>query len=152
MARRKRKERPSVAQPDRLAKEIQAVLSDGLVKPKYRVPYRQRTSSYDGHCSHAAEAYRYLAKPRSGDLTVMNRTYDGHSHWWLVDSRGRIIDLTLGSDDKPGRFPYEQGTPRTFRRGKGRTGLSLAADEVVERVERARARKRPSSKQSPRRG
>lgn len=136
-----RRKRPAVADPDRLAKEIQAVLSDGLIKPRYRVRASERRSTYNGHCYHASEAYLYLASSRTRSLTPMNRSQGGESHWWLLDAHGKVIDLTLAPGDKPGRFPYEEGVRRSFRKGKGRDGLSEAAEEVVERVQRARARR-----------
>ena len=139
MATRKRT-RVEVAPSDRLAREIQAVLSDGLIKPEYQVD-RSGRAGYDGHCYHAAEAYRYLS-PRGHALTVMNRKDEEHSHWWLVDERGRVIDLTYGPDDKRSRYQYQLGRARTFLKGKGRDGLSWRAEEVVERVERARGRRR----------
>jgi hypothetical protein len=71
----------------------------------------------------------------------MHLTHGGMSHWWLQTDDGEIIDITL-VDDEVSSFPYDEGKPKRFLRGSSGGRLSWRAAEIVERVERARGRRR----------
>jgi hypothetical protein len=133
-------ERPELAPLNRLSKEIQAVLSDGLIEPKYRSSTRD-AARYDGHCYAASEAYFHLAGGVDARLKPMQCNARGASHWWLLDRKGRVIDLTVGPKDRD-EYPYEHGTHRSFLSTP--TGMSWRAGEIIERVQRARARRKNS--------
>jgi hypothetical protein len=65
----------------------------------------------------------------------MQLRHRGKSHWWLEDSDGRVIDLTLGPREKSA-FPHHRGHRRTFRRTP--VGISRRGRTVVDRVKAAR--------------
>ena len=84
------KVRPAPA--DKLKREVQAVLTDELAQDQYRSGF----GKFDGFAYVGAEAYFHLAGGWDAGLRPMQLKYRGKSHWWLVDSSGRVIDLTLG--------------------------------------------------------
>jgi hypothetical protein len=122
--------RPSnpLAPADKLKKEIQAVLTDELRSDEHRLGHGR----YDGFAYPAAEAYFHLAGGYAAGLHPMHLKYRGKSHWWLEDSKGRVIDLTLAPRETSG-FPYHRGRRRPFRYTPA--GVSLRAYRIVERVE-----------------
>jgi hypothetical protein len=65
----------------------------------------------------------------------MQLKYRGKSHWWLLDSAGRVVDLSLGARETS-KFPYHRGRRRTFRYTPA--GISRRAQTLVERVLSAR--------------
>ncbi len=90
---------------------------------------------YDGFAYVAAEAYFHLAGGYDAGLQPMQLKYRGKSHWWLLDSEGRVIDLTLAPRETS-NFPYHRGKRRPFRYTPA--GISRRAQTVVERVLSAR--------------
>jgi hypothetical protein len=120
-----------LAPADSLKREIQAVLSDELRNDKHRTGHGR----YDGFAYPAAEAYFYLAGGRDAGLTPMQLRRRGRSHWWLLDSDGRIIDLTLGPRETSD-FPYDRGHRRPFRYTPA--GISDRARVIVSRVQQSR--------------
>src|SRR5689334_14023048 len=122
---------PVLAPADKLKREVQSVLTDDLVVAKYR----DGVGRFDGHSYCAAEAYWRLAGGKESGLQPMQCKYEGVSHWWLRDGKGRVIDLALGRGEKS-TFPYEDGTPRGFRYTP--KGMSNRAATIVQRVREAR--------------
>jgi hypothetical protein len=122
----------SLAPADKLKREIQAVLTDDLRSNEHRLGHGR----YDGFAYPAAETYFHLAGGHEAGLHPMHLKYRGKSHWWLVDSEGRVIDLTLAPGDTSD-FPYHRGRRRSFRYTPA--GISRRAQTVVERVRAARA-------------
>ena len=116
-----------LAPADELKCEIQAVLTDELRSEEHRVG----RGRYDGFAYPAAEAYLHLAGGYDADLHPAHLKYRGRSHWWLMDTEGRIIDLTL-APRQTSDFPYQRGTRRPFRYTPA--GLSRRAQTIVERV------------------
>jgi hypothetical protein len=112
----------SLAPADKLKREIQAVLTDDL-------------DVGQGFAYVAAEAYFHLAGGYDAGLHPMQLRRRGKSHWWLVDSSGRVIDLTLGPRESSS-FPYHRGKRRPFRYTPA--GISRRAQTIVERVKAAR--------------
>jgi hypothetical protein len=112
----------SLAPADKLKREIQAVLTDDL-------------DAGQGFAYVAAEAYFHLAGGHEAGLHPMQLRRRGKSHWWLVDSAGRVIDLTLGARERSS-FPYHRGKRRPFRYTPA--GISRRAQTIVERVKAAR--------------
>ena len=86
-------DRASLAPADKLKREIQAVLTDELAQDQYRSGF----GKFDGFAYVAAEAYFHLAGGYDAGLQPMQLKHRGKSHWWLVDSEGRVIDLTLAA-------------------------------------------------------
>ncbi len=129
-----RTDRPRLAPADSLKREIQAVLraDDGSLAD---ARYAGGPGRYDGYGYVAAEAYFHLAGGRDAGLRPMQLEHRGQSRWWLVDERGRVIDLALGRGERPD-FPYERGVPRPFRGTKA--GISRGAQTIVDRVLAAR--------------
>ena len=123
--------RPPLAPADKLKREIQAVLTDELAQDRYRSGFGR----FDGFAYVAAEAYFHLASGYDAGLHPMQLKYRGKSHWWLVDSEGRVIDLVLGPRETS-RFPYHRGKRRPFRYTPA--GISRRAKAIVERVRAAR--------------
>ena len=95
--------RPSnrLAPADKLKREIQAVLTDELRSDEHRIGHGR----YDGFAYVAAEAYFHLAGGYDAGLHPMHLKYRGKSHWWLIDPKGRVIDLTLAPRETSS-FPY----------------------------------------------
>ena len=121
----------SLAPADKLRREIQAVLTDELAQDQYRTGHGR----FDGFAYVAAEAYFHLGGGYEGGLQPMQLKHRGKSHWWLVDSDGRVIDLTLGPRETSS-FPYHRGKRRPFRYTPA--GLSRRAQTILERVKAAR--------------
>ena len=134
---------PRFAPPDRLKRLVQAVLSDNLVKSTYRVDWSDRHARkyprFEGHCYAATEAYWYLRGGDASGLQPRQRTdEDGWSHRWLETADGQIVDLTIadGEERKLKRYPYDEGRNLRFIKSKG--PISARAQEVVDRVARAK--------------
>jgi hypothetical protein len=121
----------SLAPADKLKREIQTVLTDELRSDEHRIG----RGRYDGFAYVAAEAYFQLAGGSDAGLHPMHLKYRGKSHWWLVDSQGRVIDLTIGPRETSS-FPYHRGKRRPFRYTPA--GISRRAQTIMERVEAAR--------------
>ncbi|HSD25324.1 MAG TPA: hypothetical protein VLB79_13470 [Solirubrobacterales bacterium] len=121
----------NLAPADELKREIQAVLTDELRSEEHRLGHGR----YDGFAYPAAEAYFHLAGGHDANLHSMQLKHRGRSHWWLVDSKGAIIDLTVAPREFS-EFPYDRGRRRPFRHTPA--GLSRRARTIVERVRTAR--------------
>ncbi len=126
-----RSQNRSLAPADKLKREVQGVLTDEVRSDEHRVGHGR----YDGFAYVAAEAYFHLAGGYDAGLHPVHLKYRGKSHWWLVDSEDRVIDLTLAPREKSD-FPYRRGTRRPFRYTPA--GLSRRAQTIVERVKAAR--------------
>jgi hypothetical protein len=124
-------DRAPLAPADKLKREVQAVLTDELRSDGHRLGHGR----YDGFAYPTAEAYFHLAGGYDAGLQPTQLKYRGKSHWWLLDSEGRVIDLTLGPRETSS-FPYHRGRRRPFRYAPA--GISRRAQTVVERVLSAR--------------
>ena len=120
-----------LAPADRLKREIQGVLTDELRSAEHRLG----RGRYDGFAYPAAEAYFHLAGGSAAGLQPMHVKHRGKSHWWLLDSQDRVIDLTIAPRESSD-FPYHRGKRRPFRYTPA--GLSRRAQTIVERVRSAR--------------
>lgn len=122
--------KPKLAPADPLKRAIQAVLreDDGSLADDR---YRGGGGTFDGYGYVAAEAYWHLAGGKESGLRSMQLARGGTSRWWLVDEKGRVIDLALGRGEKSS-FPYENGLVRAFRGTEA--GISRGAKEIVGRV------------------
>ena len=120
-------DRAPLAPADKLKREIQAVLTDELRSDEHRIGHGR----YAGFAYIAAEAYFHLAGGYDAGLHAMQLKHRGKSHWWLLDSEGRVIDLTLAPRETSS-FPYHRGKRRPFRYTPA--GLSRRAQTIVERV------------------
>ena len=116
-----------LAPADELKKRIQAVLTDDLRSDEHRLGHGR----YDGFAYPAAEAYFHLGGGYAAGLHPMHLKHRGTSHWWLEDSDGRVIDLTVAARESSA-FPYERGKRRPFRYTPA--ALSRRAQTIVERV------------------
>ena len=116
-----------LAPADKLKREVQAALTDELAQDQYRSGFGR----FDGFAYVAAEAYFHLAGGYDAGLQPIQLKRRSKSHWWLVDSDGRVIDLTLGARESSS-FPYQRGRRRPFRHTPA--GLSRRAQTIVERV------------------
>jgi hypothetical protein len=117
----------SLAPADKLKREIQAVLTDELRSDEHCIGQGR----YDGFAYPAAEAYFHLAGGHDAGLHPMQLKHRGKSHWWLLDSDGRVIDLTLAPRETSS-FPYHRGKRRPFRYTPA--GISRRGQTIVERV------------------
>jgi hypothetical protein len=122
-----RSQNRSLAPADKLKRAIQAALTDELHSDTHRNGYGR----YDGFAYVAAEAYFHLAGGYDAGLQPMHLKYRGKSHWWLVDSEGHVIDLTLAARETSD-FPYHRGKRRPFRYTPA--GASRRALTIIERV------------------
>ncbi len=117
----------ALAPADKLKREVQAALTEELAQDQHLGGFGR----FDGFAYVAAEAYFHLAGGYDAGLLPMQLKYRGKSHWWLLDPKGRVIDLTLGPRETS-RFPYHRGHKRVFRYTPA--GISRRAQTVVERV------------------
>jgi hypothetical protein len=117
----------SLAPADKLKRKIQAVLTDELRSDEHRIGHGR----YEGFAYIAAEAYFHLAGGYDVALQPMQLKHRGKSHWWLLDSEGRVIDLTLAPRETSS-FPYHRGRRRPFRYTPA--GISRRARTIVERA------------------
>jgi hypothetical protein len=122
-----RQKKVSLAPPDSLKREIQAVLTHELAQDQYRRGHGR----YDGFAYVAAEAYFHLAGGYDAGLQPMQLKHRGKSHWWLLDPSGRVIDLTLGPRETSS-FPYHRGRRRPFRHTPA--GISRRTQAIVDRA------------------
>ena len=120
-----------LAPADKLKREIQRTFDPDSARPKYKSGFGR----FDGLAYIGAEAYCHLAGGYDSGLRPMQLKYRGRSHWWLVDSQGRVVDMVLGSRETS-KFPYDRGKRRPFRYTPA--GISRAAQELVDRVREAR--------------
>ena len=127
----KRQAKPKLAPADPLKREIQAVMD-----PADAGEHRSGFGRFDGFAYAAAEAYFHLAGGKDAGLHPAQLKYRGRSHWWLVDSEGRVIDMVLGPRETS-KFPYERGAKRPFRFTPA--GISKAGSAIVARVLAARS-------------
>jgi hypothetical protein len=137
---------PPFAEPDQLKLLVQSVLSDNLIKRKYRTDWTRnaakRVPRFEGHCYAACEAYLFLKGGERSGLHPRQLTLEDDagkwSHRWLETSDGQIIDLTIGIGDerKMWDYPYEDGRQLGFMPSKG--AVSVRAQEIIDRVKRAR--------------
>jgi hypothetical protein len=127
-----RQAKPTLAPADKLKREIQAALTDELRSDEHRLGHGR----YDGFAYPAAEAHFHLAGGYAAGLRPMHLKHRGKSHWWLLDSQGRVIDLTLAPRETSD-FPYHRGKRRPFRYTPA--GLSRRGQTIVERVRANRA-------------
>jgi hypothetical protein len=111
-----------LAPADKLKREVQAALTEDV-------------DAGQGFAYVAAEAYFHLAGGYDAGLHPMQLKFRGKSHWWLVDSDGRVIDLVLGPRERSS-FPHHRGKRRPFRYTPA--GISRRAQTIVERVRAAR--------------
>ena len=142
MKRRRRAPRPRLAPLDDLARAVQRVLREN--PPEIKPEYAEGVAQFDGHCYAASEAYFHLANLNGRELQPMQLRRGTSSHWWLVDDKGRVVDLTLGRNDRPRPgddpgYPYEDGVARPFRWTKD--GPSRRARHIMEAVEPGSARR-----------
>jgi hypothetical protein len=126
-----RSAKPALAPADKLKRDIQAALDDDLRSDEHLLGHGR----YDGFAYPAAEAYFHLAGGYAAGLTPMHLKHRGLSHWWLLDNRGRVIDLALAPRETSD-FPYHRGQRRPFRYTPA--GLSRRARTIVERVRASR--------------
>jgi hypothetical protein len=73
-----------------LIRRIQRVLTSDLLSKKYAA----ETHPLGGHCYVAAEALFHAMGGKEAGLTAYVASYDGCTHWWLQDARGRKYDPT----------------------------------------------------------
>jgi len=128
-----RPHKPALAPADELKREIQAVLTEELRSDEYRLGHGR----YDGFAYVAAEAYFHLAGGYDAGLCPMQLRHRGTGHWWLLDSEGKVIDLTLGPRERS-NLPYQRGKRRPFRYTP--LGISRRAKAIVDRVKARRKR------------
>jgi hypothetical protein len=119
--------KPVLAPANKLKREIQAALTDELHSDDHRLGHGR----YDGFAYPAAEAYFHLAGGYAAGLQPMQVKHRGKSHWWLLDSQDRVIDLTLDPRETS-NFPYHRGKRRPFRYTAA--GISRRARTIVNRV------------------
>ena len=137
MKRLRPSDRPPLAPADDLTRAIHQVLRTD--PPEIKPEYADGIAQFDGHCYTASEAYFYLAMLGGKDLQPMQLVHRGVSHWWLLDEKGCVVDLTPGRRDRPVRgerpsYPYERGSKRAFRWTK--EGPSARARHIMDRVQR----------------
>jgi hypothetical protein len=96
-----------------------------------------RYAAYDGYCARACSAYKYLvehderARSLAADPAVAIRyRKDGEtSHYWLVNSKGEVLDLNFARGDRPPkRYPYQASRGATLRRDKDDPRLPARKD------------------------
>lgn len=97
----------------RLIDSIQRALSPDLLHKNWRHRGGHPTR---GHCYAAAEALYHRLGGKTAGLTPMRaKAGNGDTHWWLRDSRGRILDPTAEQFTSEGDLPpYHAGRGAGF--------------------------------------
>lgn len=112
---------------DPLARAVRLALTADLLKPAYAGAVRP----YAGHCYVASEAYFHLAGGAAAGLRALTVRHENSSHWWLLDPRGQVVDLTAEQFHTP--VPYVAGRGIGFLTREP----SKRAQIVIDRVCRA---------------
>ncbi len=115
------------SRPMSIEKRIAACLSDDLRK----APYKGDKNPLRGHCYVASEAYYHLSGGKRAGLKPMFVTHEGAPHWFIVDSKGRVTDIT--AKQFATKVPYHLAKGKGFLTGKP----SARAAEVIRRVKAA---------------
>ncbi len=114
-------------------KEIQNVLSDDLLTPKYRK--LKRKTSTEGHCYAASEALYHLIGGKEAGFVPCVASFvednEKFTHWWIRNGSD-IYDPTASQFTEVGKEP-------PYNLGKGAGFLtkspSKRAQEIINRVE-----------------
>jgi hypothetical protein len=69
-----------------------------------------------GHCYVATESLFYLMGGTKSDFRPVCAVYEEGTHWWLVDSKGNILDPTRNQYDQESP-PYHLGKRCGFPNG-----------------------------------
>lgn len=101
----------------KLIKEIQSVLTNDLLTPKYAQLPRQ--SKTEGHCYAASEAlYHMLGGKTAGYVPQVASFIENNeklTHWWLKNQDGQIFDPTAEQFTAIGQKPpYDLGKGAGF--------------------------------------
>src|SRR2546423_1286375 len=84
-----------------------------------------RYAAYDGYCARACSAYKHLvdnddrARSLAADpeVAIKYRKDRNQSHYWLVNSKGEVLDLNFARGDRPSKkYPYDQSRGASLRR------------------------------------
>jgi hypothetical protein len=107
---------PSVSSIPNLASlsgVVVSQLTSDLLSPEWLAARREGDHPLKGYCYVASEALYHLAGGASSGLSVYRCALpEGGSHWWLIDSRGSIIDPT--AEQFAERAPYSTGVRTSF--------------------------------------
>lgn len=112
-----------------VVRRVRASLSPDLL----REPWRSRALAgpnhpMTGHCYVASEScYHLLGGKRAGWRPMFIR-HEGQPHWFLVDRRGRILDVTKDQFRTP--VPYHRASGKGFLTSRP----SRRAQIVIARV------------------
>lgn len=116
-----------------LIEQIQSVLSDDLLSPKYAKLKKQ--SHTEGHCYAASEAlYHLLGGKNAGYIPAVasfSENGEKFTHWWIRNTEGTIFDPTASQFTEIGQQP-------PYHLGKGAGFLtklpSKRASQIIDRV------------------
>jgi hypothetical protein len=103
-------ERGSFVCPDlaTLSRLIASQLTPDLLSPEWAALRREGDHPLKGYCYVASEALYHLAGGPTSGLSVYRCALPhGGTHWWLVDSKGKIVDPT--AEQFPSPPPYHTG-------------------------------------------
>lgn len=114
------------ASADALITSVRAVLSDDLLRPKYR--RRAKRHPMGGHCYAASEALYHLLGAKQAGLTPMRLRHEGDPHWYLRTAQGLYLDPTGDQFTVPP--VHTQGVGCGFLTGQP----SKRAAEIMRRV------------------
>lgn len=135
--------------PEPIIRDIQAVLTPDLLKPKYRK--NAHLHPHWGHCYAASEALWHLLGADKSSWTSYQMRVKGDSHWFLArvapGGKLEVLDPTAGQFTAFGITPkYAKGRGRGFpgtrHNAQGRLVPGKPASEIILRVDalrRARA-------------
>jgi len=83
-----------ISQTDKLIKQIQSVLTPDLLKPEWKRIAKINGTPYCGHCYHATESLYWLLGGSKSNCKPMVVRHEGGTHWFLLTSLGKILDVT----------------------------------------------------------
>lgn len=121
---------------EKLIEYIRESLSFDLLKKEWQEIFLETRESSGinskvlGHCYHASEALYHLLGGKKAGLKPVSMKISGLSHWFLIDSKGVVLDVT--HDQFEETIDYSLGTGRGFMT----KGPSKRAKIIIERVKK----------------
>lgn len=82
----------------------------------------------DGNCYIASEAYYHINGGKRAGYKPMQGYHEGTSHWWLVNDKGKVIDITASQFSTA--VNYSSGCGRGFLTKRP----SKKAKEIIDAI------------------
>lgn len=133
--RKQRNKLPTDPHDRAIALAVQRALGVEDLTPAYRRQHEAGCDAMTGHCFVATNAFWHATGGPQGKYQPRQVRVEGESHWFLVDDRGHVVDLTASQFSTP--VPYAQGRRVGMRaRPGGDARPTERAQAVLDRIAR----------------